>query len=126
MHIKSKLVFTIIAALATSMAQASYPGFNAGAICNGYTTITGKVTKLTSTTSYDGYEETWTEVTTDNGQKYGGKIYYRKPLESGFKPMILLLQTNLMSEADKINTKVTICIKQNAIYAVELTNRTKS
>jgi len=112
---KIKLLFVVIVTLASSMAQANYPGFNAGAICNNYKNFTGIVTKLASATTYDGYEDTWVEVTSTKGEKEGGKIYYRDPVESGYKPMLYSLRNSLVT-----GLPVTICVNRDTIYAVEL------
>jgi len=115
MNAKCKCVCFSILIFVSFAARAEYPGFNAGAICNNYPNFTGYVTKFTSATTYDGYEDTWVEVTSESGQKNGGKLYYRSPTESGYTPLVTSLRAALAT-----GIKVTICVNGNDVYAVEL------
>jgi hypothetical protein len=102
-------------ALHSSVSLAAYPGMDSSMICNGYPTFTGQVTKFNSTTTYDGYEATWIELTNRAGVKSGGKLYDREPMDRGYIPMINSARLAFITGA-----KARICINGNDIYAVEL------
>lgn len=99
----------------SSISLAAYPGMNSSSICNNYPTFIGQVTKFNSTTTYNGYEATWIEVTNSSGGKTGGKFYFREPVSSGYIPMINSARLAFITGA-----KVNICINGDDIYAIEL------
>jgi len=99
----------------SSISLGAYPGMNSGAICNNYPTFFGQVTKFNSTTTYNGNEATWIEVTNSSGGKSGGRFYFREPVSSGYTPMINSARLAFITGA-----KVNICINGDDIYAIEL------
>ncbi len=101
--------------LFSSSSHAKYEGIYSTHVCNGYTVISGTVTRMNSTTAYDGYEDTWVEFLGTNNKYYGGKIYFRNPAVSGYTPMINNARLALITGA-----MVKACLNESDVYAIEI------
>ena len=116
-QIKNFIMKTLIIYFITQspLSLAKYEEIYSNQVCNGYSVFTGTVSRMNSTTAYDGYEDTWVEIVDAYGNKYGGKIYYRTPVESAYTPMVNNARLALIT-----GITVKACINGNDIYALEI------
>ena len=112
----NRYVLAICICALSPLSFAGYPAMNSGTICNGYPEFRGTVTRVNSTTTYDGHEATYIKVINyDTGYVQGGQVFYRDPVAAGYSPMIDNATLALVTGYD-----VNICYSGNTVYAVEI------
>lgn len=110
---KSKLLLAALLFVPTCYAK--YPDMSDSNICNGYPTAEGIITRINSTTTYNGYESTYINLKVSDQTYVGGKLFYRKPVSAAYDTMV---DTSLLALAT--GYKVKLCYQGDTVYAVEL------